>query len=72
MTKDVFYDIELVKWPSVQVYDTETYNLLNKYNKILGRSQWLSNYACYKKVSTAGGQKKPGEVTYEIVFDDNK
>lgn len=47
--KDVFYDIELVKWPSVQVYDTETYKLLNKYNKIRGRSQWLSNYACYRE-----------------------
>ena len=46
--KDVFYDIELVKWPSVQIYDTETYNLLNKYNIIRGRSQWLSNYACFK------------------------
>ena len=47
--KCVFYDIELVKWPSVQVYDTETYNRLNKYNKIRGRSKWLSYYACYKE-----------------------
>lgn len=46
--KDVFYDIELVNYPIVKVYDTETYNLLNKYNKIRGRSQWLSNYASFK------------------------
>lgn len=31
----------------------------------------INNYACYKKVATSGSQKKPGEVTYEIVFDDN-
>ena len=34
-------------------------------------TELTNNYACYKKVSTAGNQKKPGEVTYEIVFDDN-
>lgn len=46
--KCIFWDIEIESMPLVQVFDMKTKNELDKWNKIRGRSQALSMYACYK------------------------
>ncbi len=45
--KTVFYDIDIEKMPLSKPYG-EFHNLINKYNKIIGRSTNLSMYACIK------------------------